>query len=172
MARGSVLPRRQCYAHVYMSIALMHQVGETEKPVVLIRKEGKHCNQQQLWIHSVYVSALLGSHGPAIQTTHVVAYSDWTVKKREKKIWTQQLPHHVHSSDTKAPAIIYQLWLRSDMLGGSVTLQLPRATFRSTTSPQEGTCSGNAVMCSGVSTYASGCSRQRSGYGSQCCAVQ
>jgi hypothetical protein len=53
-----------------------------------------------------------------------------------------------------------------------MTLLLPRATVRSASSPQEGTCSGDAVMCSGVSTYASGCSRQRSGYGSQCCAVQ
>jgi hypothetical protein len=58
------------------------------------------------------------------------------------------------------------------MLGGSVTLQLPRETVRSTSSPQAGTCSGDAVMYSGVSTHASGCSRQRSGYGSQCCAVQ
>jgi hypothetical protein len=39
----------------------------------------------------------------------------------------------------------------------------------STSSPQEGTCSGDAVMCSGVSTYASGCSRRRSGYESQYC---
>jgi hypothetical protein len=58
------------------------------------------------------------------------------------------------------------------MLGGSMTLQLPRATVRGASSPQEGTCSGNAVMSSRVSTYASGCSRQRSGYRSQCCAVQ
>jgi hypothetical protein len=58
------------------------------------------------------------------------------------------------------------------MLGGSVTLRLPRATVRSTTSPQVGTCSGDFVMCSGVSTYASGCSRKRSGDCSQCCAVQ
>jgi hypothetical protein len=33
--------------------------------------QGKHCNQQTLWIHSVYVAALLGSHGPAPQTTPV-----------------------------------------------------------------------------------------------------
>jgi hypothetical protein len=76
MARGSVVPRRQCYAQP----AYRLQVGETEQPVALIRKEGKHCNQQQLWIHSVYVAALLGS-GPATQTTHVVAHSDWSVKK-------------------------------------------------------------------------------------------
>jgi hypothetical protein len=58
------------------------------------------------------------------------------------------------------------------MLGGSMTLLLPCATVGSASSPQEGTCSGDAVMRSGVSTYASGCSSQRSGYGSQCCAVQ
>jgi hypothetical protein len=57
------------------------------------------------------------------------------------------------------------------MLEGIVTLQLPCAAVRCTSSPQAGTCTGNAVMCSGVLTCASGCSRQRSGYGSQCCAV-
>jgi hypothetical protein len=64
------------------------------------------------------------------------------------------------------------IYLRSDMLGGSMTLPLPRATVRSALSPQEGKSSGDAVMCSGVSTYESGCSRQLSGYGSQCCALQ
>jgi hypothetical protein len=58
------------------------------------------------------------------------------------------------------------------MLGGSMTLELPHATVRGASSPQEGTCSGDAVICARVSTYASVCSRQRSGYGSQCCAVQ
>jgi hypothetical protein len=44
MASGSVVPQRQCNAqHAYM-----HQVGETEQPVALIREEGRHCNQQQL----------------------------------------------------------------------------------------------------------------------------
>jgi hypothetical protein len=53
-----------------------------------------------------------------------------------------------------------------------MTLQLPCTTVRSTSSPQEGTCSGEVVMCSGVSTYVIGCARERSEYGSQCCAVQ
>jgi hypothetical protein len=53
-----------------------------------------------------------------------------------------------------------------------MTLLLHRATVRSTSSPQEGTCSGDAVMCSEVSLYTSGCSRQHSEYGTQCCAVQ
>jgi hypothetical protein len=72
VASGSVVPRRQCYAqHAYM-----HQVGETEPPVALIREEGRRCNQPQLRIHSMYVAALLGSHGPVTQTAHVVAYSE------------------------------------------------------------------------------------------------
>jgi hypothetical protein len=81
MASGSVVARRQCYAqHAYM-----HQVGETEQPVALIREEGKHYNQQQLLMHPVYVAALLGSHGPEAQTTRVVAYR-LNCQKCKKKI--------------------------------------------------------------------------------------
>jgi hypothetical protein len=91
-------------------------------------------------------------------------------QKSEKRIKTPELPHH--SLDTNGSHIKYQLCLRSGMLGGSLTPLLPRATVRNASSPQESTCSEDAVMCPGASTYASGCSRQRSGYGSQCCAVR
>jgi hypothetical protein len=42
---GSVIPGRQCCEE---QRAYMHQLGEKEQPVALIRKEYKQCYQQQL----------------------------------------------------------------------------------------------------------------------------
>jgi hypothetical protein len=148
----------------------IHQVGQKEQPVALIRKECKQCFSQQLWMHLVYIAALQGNHGSnnSDSTNWGILRLKWQIVRRGYKwqnsintLWKRSLLVSYNKSDWEVTCW-WPKWLDNCPVLQSKALQAHKKVHVQVA----------LKHVQGSQAHTRCLSTERYGYGSQCCAVQ